>query len=186
MKAGGRIWKNFTKTLQAKFLGKDKRKFARLALPSHRIWLLLHLPFRKGKTLKLETTYKLTMDITGRIIAVMEKRSGQSQRSGNAWASQDYVIETLEQYPRRCVFNVFGEDKINEYNLQIGSEVTVSFDINAREYNGRWYNDIRAWRVVPAQAAPAPAAPAAPFAAPEATIPAPQAAPAAPEDDLPF
>lgn len=125
------------------------------------------------------------MDITGRIIAVMEKRSGQSQRSGNAWASQDYVIETLEQYPRRCMFNVFGEDKINEYNLQIGAEVTVSFDINAREYNGRWYNDIRAWRVVPAQTV-APVAPAAAPAAPEAVIPAPVAAPAAPEDDLPF
>ena len=95
------------------------------------------------------------MDITGRIIAVMEKRSGQSQRSGNTWASQDYVLETQEQYPRRCLFNVFGEDKINEYNLQIGSEVTVSFDINAREYNGRWFNDIRVWNVVPA-AAPAP------------------------------
>ena len=125
------------------------------------------------------------MDITGRIIAVMEKRSGQSQRSGNAWASQDYVIETLEQYPRRCMFNGVGEDKINEYNLQIGAEVTVSFDLNAREYNGRWYNDIRAWRVVPAQTA-APVAPAAAPAAPEAVIPAPVAAPAAPEDDLPF
>ena len=125
------------------------------------------------------------MEITGRIIAVMEKRSGQSQRSGNVWASQDYVIETHEQYPRRCLFNVFGEDKINEYNLQIGAEVTVSFDINAREYNGRWYNDIRAWRVVPAQTA-APVAPAATPAAPEAVIPAPVAAPAAPEDDLPF
>jgi hypothetical protein len=128
------------------------------------------------------------MEITGRIIAVMEKRSGQSQRSGNTWASQDYVIETHEQYPRRCLFNVFGEDKINEYNLQIGSEVTVSFDINAREYNGRWYNDIRAWRVVPAAQAAAPEA--VPFVAPEAAIPAPvaapAAAPAAPEDDLPF
>ena len=125
------------------------------------------------------------MDITGRITAVMEKRSGQSQRSGNAWASQDYVIETLEQYPRRCLFNVFGEDKINEYNLQIGAEVTVSFDINAREYNGRWYNDIRAWRVVPATTAAQPAPAVAP-AAPEVAIPAPVAAPAAPEDDLPF
>ena len=139
------------------------------------------------ETLTIETTYKIIMDITGRIIAVMEKRSGQSQRSGNVWASQDYVIETHEQYPRRCLFNVFGEDKINEYNLQIGSEVTVSFDINAREYNGRWYNDIRAWRVVPAAQAAAPAAPeAVPFAAPETAIPAPVAAPAAPEDDLPF
>ena len=126
------------------------------------------------------------MDITARIIAVMEMRSGQSQRSGNTWASQDYVIETHEQYPRRCLFNVFGEDKIKEYNLQIGSEVKVSFDINAREYNGRWYNDIRAWRVEPADQVAA-AAPA-PFTAPEAAnIPAPQPAPEDPSDSvLPF
>ena len=128
------------------------------------------------------------MEITGKIIAVMDKRSGQSARTGANWATQDYVIETInEQYPKRCLFNVFGEDKINEFNIQVGNVVTVSFDINAREYNGRWYNDIRAWRVVPAAQAAAPAAPeAVPFAAPETAIPAPVAAPAAPEDDLPF
>ena len=123
------------------------------------------------------------MEITGKIIAVLEKRSGQSARSGAAWASQDYVIETHEQYPRRCAFNVFGEDKINEFNIKLGDELTVSFDINAREYNGRWYNDVRAWRVVPA----APEQPMAPE--PSAfDIPAPTAAeaPQAPADDLPF
>ncbi|MBQ2123141.1 MAG: DUF3127 domain-containing protein [Bacteroidaceae bacterium] len=126
------------------------------------------------------------MEITGKIIAVMDKRSGQSARTGANWATQDYVIETInEQYPKRCLFNVFGEDKINEFNIQVGNVVTVSFDINAREYNGRWYNDIRAWRVVPYQAqqpvaAPAPAA--------SFDIPAPTAAdiPQAPADDLPF
>lgn len=126
------------------------------------------------------------MEITGKIIAVMDKRSGQSARTGANWATQDYVIETInEQYPKRCLFNVFGEDKINEFNIQVGSVVTVSFDINAREYNGRWYNDIRAWRVVPYQAQQpvAAPAPAAPF-----DIPAPTAAdiPQAPADDLPF
>ncbi len=126
------------------------------------------------------------MEITGKIIAVMDKRSGQSARTGANWATQDYVIETInEQYPKRCLFNVFGEDKINEFNIQVGSVVTVSFDINAREYNGRWYNDVRAWRVVPYQAQQpvAAPAPAAPF-----DIPAPTAAdiPQAPADDLPF
>ena len=126
------------------------------------------------------------MELTGKIIAVLDKRSGQSARTGANWATQDYVLETInEQYPKRCLFNVFGEDKINEFNIQLGNVVTVSFDINAREYNGRWYNDVRAWRVVPYQAqqqAPA-VAPAAPF-----DIPAPTATdiPQAPADDLPF
>lgn len=92
------------------------------------------------------------MEIKGRIIAVLPHRSGVSQKDGKPWMTQEYVIETLEQYPKRCVFNVFGEEKIKEYNLQVGSEVTVKFDINAREYNGRWYNDVRAWKVEPAQA----------------------------------
>lgn len=94
------------------------------------------------------------MEIKGRIIAVLPHRSGVSQKDGKSWMTQEYVVETLEQYPKRCVFNVFGEEKIKEYNLQVGSEVTVKFDINAREYNGRWYNDIRAWKVEPAQAQP--------------------------------
>ena len=63
-----------------------------------------------------------------------------------------------EQYPRKICFNVFGADKISQFNIQAGEEMTVSFDINAREYNGRWYNDIRAWRVERGTApAPAPA-----------------------------
>ncbi len=98
------------------------------------------------------------MEIKGKIIAVMEKRSGVAQQSGKAWATQDYVIETInEQYPKRCVFNVFGEENIKKFALEAGKVVTIHFDINAREYNGRWYNDIRAWRVDPEQAA-APAA----------------------------
>lgn len=92
------------------------------------------------------------MEIKGRIIAVMPVRTGASQKNGEGWASQEYVIETLEQYPKRCMFNVFGEDKIKQFNIQQGGEYLVKFDINAREYNGRWYNDIRAWKVEPAQA----------------------------------
>ena len=135
------------------------------------------------------------MEITGKIIAALEPRGGVSQRTGNSWKTQEFVIETHEQYPRKCVFNVFGEDRLREFNIQVGEVVTVSFDVEAREYNGRWYNDIRAWRVqrgvVAAPGAPAPAAPAAvpaptaPVAAPASPAPA-AAAPAADNGDLPF
>ena len=86
------------------------------------------------------------MEITGKIIAVLPERGGVS-KTGNEWKTQEYVIETHEQYPKKICFNVFGADKIAQFNIQAGEEMTVSFDINAREYNGRWYNDIRAWRV---------------------------------------
>ncbi len=91
------------------------------------------------------------MDITGKIIAALEPRSGVAKSSGNPWKVQEYVIETQAQYPRKCAFEVFGEDRIKQFNIQVGQELTVSFDIDARENNGRWFNTIRAWRVVPAQ-----------------------------------
>ena len=84
------------------------------------------------------------MELTGKIIAVMEARSGISARTGNPWMTQEYVIEVPGTYPRRCMFNIFGEDRIKQFNIQVGEELTVQFDIDAREYNGKWYNDIRA------------------------------------------
>ena len=86
------------------------------------------------------------MEITGKIIAVLPDRGGIS-KTGNEWKMQEYVIETHEKFPRKVCFNVFGADKIAQFNIQAGEELTVSFDINAREYNGRWFNDIRAWKV---------------------------------------
>ena len=110
------------------------------------------------------------MEFTGRIIKALDQRTGVSSRTGNPWKMQDFVIEeTMGQFPKKMMFNVFGEENLNRFNIQEGQEVTVSFDINAREYNGRWYNDIRAWNVMPAataQPAGAPVAtaqPAVPF-----------------------
>ena len=135
------------------------------------------------------------MDLTGKIIAVLPASSGVSQRTGNSWMSQDYVIEVPGQYPKKCVFRVFGEDRIKQFNIQMGEDVTVSFDIDAHEFNGRWFNDIRAFNIQRGVVAPA-AAPAAdsPFppqgAAPQdATAPFPPAQEPAGEgsaDDLPF
>ena len=86
------------------------------------------------------------MDITGKIIAVLPTRSGTSSK-GTQWSSQTAVMETHEQYQKKVAFDVLGE-KITEFNLQVGEEVTVSFDINAREFNGKWFNSVNAWKVV--------------------------------------
>lgn len=89
------------------------------------------------------------MDLTGNIIAAMPAQSGVSQRSGNAWMSQEYVLEVPAQYPKRMVFRIFGEDRIKQYNIQQGEQnVTIQFDIDAHEYNGRWFNEIRCYNVL--------------------------------------
>ena len=124
------------------------------------------------------------MELQGKVIAVLPERSGVSQRG--EWKSQDYVIETHDAYPRKMVFGVFGADRISRFNIQIGQEVTVSFDIDAHEYQGRWFNNIRAFdvrQVDPAAVGMQPGVvPGAAFGA------APAAAPAAEDkvDDLPF
>lgn len=86
------------------------------------------------------------MEIQGKIIVVLPERSGISQR-GNQWRSISYVLETQEQYPKKLAFDVTN-DKIDQLNIQFGEILTVQFDINAREYNGRWFNSINAWNVI--------------------------------------
>ena len=140
---------------------------------------------------KLNKIKHLIMELTGKIIAVLQANSGVSNRTGNPWMSQEYVIEVPGQYPRKCVFRIFGEDRIKQFNIQQGEDITVQFDIDAHEYNGRWFNEIRAYNVVRGQAQPAAAVPgAAPFPpAGGATAPFPPAQEPASEgsaDDLPF
>ena len=103
-------------------------------------------------------------------------------------------MEVPGEFPRKLVFDVFGVDRLQAFNIQIGETLTVHFDIDAHEYNGRWFNDVRAFRIDRGQAAPtatpeaapapeAPVAPASPQVDAAATIPfeAPSAT-----DDLPF
>ena len=134
------------------------------------------------------------MELTGKIIAEFNERGGVSSRTGNEWKAKSYVIEVPGEYPRKMVFDVFGVDRLQAFNIQIGETLTVSFDIDAHEYNGRWFNDIRAFRIDRGQAAPTAAPEAAPMPESVSEAPAPQAAPidtipfeAAPAtDELPF
>jgi len=142
------------------------------------------------------------MELTGKIIAEFNERGGVSNRTGNEWKAKSYVLEVPGDYPRKFVFDVFGVDRLQAFNIQIGELLTVHFDIDAHEYNGRWFNDVRAFRIDRGQAAPTAAAPEAASAAVQAAPVAPQAAPQmapqvppmdavpfeapSPTDDLPF
>lgn len=86
------------------------------------------------------------MDKFGTIVAVLPERSGTSAK-GNTWRSASYVLETQEQYPKKIVFDVVN-DKIDQFNIRQGDMLQVCFDIDAREYNGKWFNSVQAWRVV--------------------------------------
>lgn len=87
------------------------------------------------------------MELTGKIIAVLPERSGTSSRTGSEWKAGSYVLETMDQFPRKMVFDVFGADRIAQFAINVGDVLTVSFDIDAHEYQGRWFNSIRAYRV---------------------------------------
>lgn len=134
------------------------------------------------------------MDLQGKVIAALPARSGTSARG--EWKAQDFVIETHENFPHKMVFSVFGDERLQRFNIQIGQEVNVSFDIDAHEYNGRWFNSIRAFDVrqidpaslgasaSPAGFEPTPVSPA-PVGGP-ASVASQESAEGESADDLPF
>ena len=135
------------------------------------------------------------LEIEGKIKTKLTPRSGSSARGG--WTSQDFVVEYQDgNYPADACITAFGDEKVRDLErFQVGDAVKVSFNVRAREFNGRWYNDLRMWRISAPGAAPAAGASAhaasgyAPAAGPAPMAPPPSFddMPAAgPEDDLPF
>lgn len=118
------------------------------------------------------------MEFTG-IIKVLSRRDGVSQSSGKPWVVQEYMLDMTPphvggmEFPiqSRIVFDVFGDEKIRSFAMQDGERVTVSLDFNAREYNGRYINSVRCWKVVRPQYGAAPQPVAQPVAQP-APLPA--------------
>ncbi len=125
------------------------------------------------------------MELKGTITHALPMVSGTS-KAGYPWKKREYVLEYQEgQYPRKMVFTCFGETA-DRIVLEPGQQVNVFFDLDSREYNGRWYLESRAWRVDPVSAA-APAAPAAaPIAAPGSIPPPPVVPTGAADEEFPF
>lgn len=112
------------------------------------------------------------LEMTGKVIAILEKKSGTS-KAGKAWVSQEYVIETSDQYPKKCCFALFGEERITACNIQMGETITAHIDIDARQWEQRWFNTVSAWKIDRGGAAE--------------SQPQQQEAPVAdPKDDMPF
>ena len=84
------------------------------------------------------------MELTGKVTNVLPIENGTS-KSGNAWQKQNFVIETAGQYPKKVCLQLFG-DKVNE-RPAVGDEVKVSFDAESREWQGRWFTQLNAWKV---------------------------------------
>ena len=85
------------------------------------------------------------MDFTGKIIFALPAKSGL-KKNGESWKSQEFV-NTEGQYPKKMCFNVFGDDKIKSFDIKLGEELKVSFDIDAKQWQDRWFNSINAWKV---------------------------------------
>jgi hypothetical protein len=100
----------------------------------------------------------MALDITGKILQIMPTTTGTS-KAGKDWVKQEFVIETQETYPKKVCISVMGE-KTQELKKYVpGNEVKVSLNLESREYNGKWYTNVNAWRIESASGAPAAAAP---------------------------
>lgn len=114
------------------------------------------------------------MQLTAKLIQLLPLQTGTGKNG--QWKKQEFIVETEGTYPKKVCISIWG-DKIDESQLRIGNDLKIDFDIESREYNGRWYTDVKAWKIETAGTdAPKPSGNAGKGITP----------PANEEDDLPF
>lgn len=132
------------------------------------------------------------MEIIGKVIEILNPQEGISQSTGNPWKIQAFILETLDQYPRKVCIEIFGEDKIKKNLPYLDQIVKAQYDLESREFNGRWYTSVKAWKVEENREQEddhAPQAPRAPQAPTAPSAPAPNTETFDPSEqgtDLPF
>jgi len=87
------------------------------------------------------------MQLNAKLVQLLPLQTGTGKNG--AWKKQDIIVETEGQYPKKVCISIWG-DKINESVLKPGAQLAISFDVESREYNGRWYTDVKAWKIEPA------------------------------------
>lgn len=118
----------------------------------------------------------MDVQLTGEVVEILEEKSGES--ANGPWRKRDFILETDGQYPRKVCITQWG-DRIEEFDVSEGETLTVHVDIESREFKGKWYTDVKAWKVE--REAPAPSE------APDPGEPPPfEGPPPGEEDDLPF
>lgn len=129
------------------------------------------------------------MDITGSCISILEPQVFQSKRDGGRVAKYSFVIDTGGQYAKRVCFHVFGDEKFKQMQLVVGKTYAISFDVESREWNGKWFTECTAWKCVLLDGSQSSSVPQSPIQA-QSTQPVapsvPQERPVEHPNDLPF
>jgi nuclear transport factor 2 (NTF2) superfamily protein len=87
------------------------------------------------------------MEINGKLTEILPEQTGQG-KTGNGWRKRSFIIETMEeQYPKKVCVDAWGERIDNLLSIGVGNEISVSFDLESREFNGRWYTSVKAWKI---------------------------------------
>ncbi|MGE4567675.1 MAG: DUF3127 domain-containing protein [Bacteroidales bacterium] len=84
------------------------------------------------------------MEISGKLVTVFPQQQGQSSR-GN-WVKQEFLIETAEQFPKKVLVSAWADKVQDLAGYAPGAMLTLDVNLESREYNGRWYTDVRVWR----------------------------------------
>ncbi|MCA4897533.1 MAG: DUF3127 domain-containing protein [Bacteroidota bacterium] len=84
------------------------------------------------------------MEISGKVIGLLPMQTGQGKNG--TWKKQEFILETPGQYPKKVCVSLWG-DKVDEFRVNAGDSLTASINIESREYNGRWYTEVRAWKI---------------------------------------
>lgn len=87
------------------------------------------------------------MEEHGKVIAILNAQTGTSARTGNAWFSQSYVIEIDGRYTRKVAFNLWGRENNERAAIRLGEYITVLAEVEAHEFQGRWFNEVRAYDI---------------------------------------
>ena len=130
------------------------------------------IPFQTGYISRPSRPFKYSnMQHSVKLLSLLPLQTGNGKNG--TWKKQDVIVETDGQYPKKVCISIWG-DKIEESKLIPGNRLKIDFDVESREYNGRWYTDVKAWRVELEGASSGPSSVPGPIDAPHH------------EDDLPF
>ena len=84
------------------------------------------------------------MDVKGKVAQLLPLQTGMGKKG--PWKKQEFILETPGQYPKKICFSIWG-DKVDQFNVAVGDLLSVSVDLESREYNGKWYTEARAWKI---------------------------------------
>ena len=87
----------------------------------------------------------MSLEITGKLITILPQQSGQGKNG--TWIKQDFILETQEQFPKKVCISVWGDKAKDLEGFAIGETMKAGINVESREFNGKWYTDVKAWKL---------------------------------------